>query len=57
MPLAATDICHETRAICEAHKLNESIVASVCVSRAKGKYHILAQLCVNANSIAIYQLQ
>lgn len=42
MPLAATDVCHETGAICEAHKLNESIVACVCLSRVNGKFHILA---------------
>jgi len=42
MPLAATDFCHETGAMCEAHKLNEDVTASVCVSRIQGKYHILA---------------
>jgi cytidine deaminase len=26
-------LCHETGSICEAHKLNRRVVASVCVSR------------------------
>ena len=42
MPLAATDLCHETGAMCEAYKLNEEVTASVCVTRDKGRYHILA---------------
>ncbi|WP_199290282.1 cytidine deaminase [Leptolyngbya sp. FACHB-36] len=32
-PNAAACLCHETGAICEAHRLNERICASVCVSR------------------------
>ena len=29
-PNEAACLCHETGAICEAHRLNESICASVC---------------------------
>ena len=42
MPNACTDVCHETGAICEAFKLDEKIIATVCVSREKNKYHILS---------------
>lgn len=41
-PNEAASLCHETGAICEAHKLGERIVASVCVSRGEdGSFHIL----------------
>jgi cytidine deaminase len=32
-PNQSACLCHETGAICEAHKLNEAVTASVCVSR------------------------
>ncbi len=32
-PNSVVNLCHETGAICEAHRLNVSIAASVCVSR------------------------
>src|SRR4051812_47154522 len=32
-PNSAACLCHETGAICEAHKLQEAITATVCVSR------------------------
>lgn len=32
-PNMAVNLCHETGAICEAHKLNVAIATSVCVSR------------------------
>lgn len=32
-PNDAAGLCHETGAICEAHKLNARVTASVCVSR------------------------
>ena len=35
-------LCHETGAICEAHKLDKRVTASVCVSRDdQGRFHIL----------------
>ena len=42
-PNAGAVLCNETGAICEAHKLNEKVTASVCVGRdTKGRYHIMA---------------
>lgn len=32
-PLDSARLCHETGAICEAHKLNEPVIASACVHR------------------------
>lgn len=32
-PNQSASLCHETGAICEAHKLNDPITASVCVDR------------------------
>ncbi|WP_395739519.1 cytidine deaminase [Prosthecobacter sp.] len=32
-PNPSACLCHETGAICEAHKLQETVTASVCVSR------------------------
>ena len=32
-PNQSASLCHETGAICEAHKLNEPVTASVCVDR------------------------
>lgn len=40
---ASVELCHETGAICEAHKLNKRVSATVCVSRDdKGLYQILS---------------
>jgi cytidine deaminase len=39
---ASVELCHETGAICEAHKLNKRVTATVCVSRdGKGNFQIL----------------
>jgi cytidine deaminase len=39
---SSVELCHETGAICEAHKLNKKITATVCVSRdEQGAFHIL----------------
>jgi cytidine deaminase len=35
-PNQAACLCHETGAICEAHKLGEAVTASVCVDRENG---------------------
>lgn len=35
-PNQSASLCHETGAICEAHKLNEVVTASVCVDREDG---------------------
>ena len=35
-PLDSARLCHETGAICEAHRLDEAITASVCVHRESG---------------------
>lgn len=32
-PNQSASLCHETGAICEAHKLQEAVTATVCVSR------------------------
>jgi cytidine deaminase len=38
----SVELCHETGAICEAHKLNKKITATVCVSRDEnGNFQIL----------------
>ncbi len=42
-PNDAVRLCHETGAICEAHKLGEVVTASVCVNRAPdSSFHILS---------------
>ncbi len=39
----SVSLCHETGAICEAYKRDQSVIASVCVSRGEDlKYHILS---------------
>jgi cytidine deaminase len=39
---ASVELCHETGAICEAHKIGKKVTATVCVSRdAKGLFQIL----------------
>ena len=41
-PNPATNLCHEAGAICEAHKLNEKVTASVCVGRTPdGRFDII----------------
>jgi cytidine deaminase len=41
-PNAGADLCYETGAICEAHKLGERVTASVCVALdPKGNRYIL----------------
>lgn len=38
----SVELCHETGAICEAHKLGKKITATVCVSRDNnGQFQIL----------------
>lgn len=38
----SVSLCHETGAICEAHKNDQKVTASVCVSRDdQGLFHIL----------------
>jgi cytidine deaminase len=43
-PNVAASLCHETGAICEAFKLDRTVIASVCVTAAEdtGDYWILA---------------
>jgi len=42
-PNAGAGLCNETGAICEAHKLNERVTASVCVGRnPQGEFDIIA---------------
>ena len=42
-PNAGAGLCNETGAICEAHKFNERITASVCVGRSpEGTFNIVA---------------
>lgn len=39
---SSADLCAETGAICEAHKLNKKVTHSICVCRDQGKpYQIL----------------
>lgn len=41
-PNAGTGLCNETGAICEAHKINERVTASVCVGRnPTGEFEIV----------------
>jgi cytidine deaminase len=44
-PNEGAGLCHETGAICEAHKLNERIAATVCVSRLVGAEPIFLPPC------------
>ena len=43
-PNSSVDLCAETGAICEAHKLNQKVTHSICVCRQKDgeNYEILA---------------
>lgn len=41
----AVSLCHETGAICEAFKLNEKIVASICVHQDKHGRNIVLTPC------------
>ncbi len=44
-PNCAACLCYETGAICEAHKLNEKITATICLSREKNKKPIVLTPC------------
>lgn len=42
-PNVGAGLCNETGSICEAHKINEKVTASVCVGRdLEGEFHIIA---------------
>ncbi|GER90689.1 cytidine deaminase [Dictyobacter vulcani] len=41
IPNGAAALCHETGAICEAYKLEQKVIASVCVYRAANSEAIL----------------
>jgi cytidine deaminase len=41
----SVSLCHETGAYCEAYKLNEKIVASVCVHQGKDGKNIVLTPC------------
>ena len=52
---ASVELCHETGAICEAHKIGKKITATVCVSRDdKGLYHILTPCGVCQERLMIW---
>jgi cytidine deaminase len=45
-PNTGAALCHETGAYCEANRLGESVVASVCVSRSEpGKHFLILAPC------------
>ena len=45
-PNSGAGLCHETGAICEANRLGESVIASVCVSRSEpGKEFLILAPC------------
>lgn len=44
-PNDAASLCHETGSICEAHKLNEKVSATICLSREKNKDPIILPPC------------
>jgi cytidine deaminase len=51
----SVEICHETGAICEAFKLDERVVATVCVSRDRtGKFRILSPCGVCQERLMIW---
>ena len=54
MPNACVDVCHETGMICEAFKIDEDITASICLSRAKGKYLVLSPCGVCMEILFLY---
>lgn len=41
----SVSVCHETGAFCEAYKLNEKIVASICVHQGKDGKNIVLTPC------------
>ncbi len=41
----SVSLCHETGAYCEAYKLNEKVVASVCVHQGKDGKNIVLSPC------------
>ncbi len=44
-PNEGAGLCHETGSICEAHKLNEKITATVCLNRDTGKKPVITPPC------------
>lgn len=41
-PNDGAGLCNETGSLCEAHKLGEKVIASVCVGRSpEGEFHII----------------
>jgi cytidine deaminase len=57
--LSSAELCAETGAICEAHKLNEAVVASVCVYRpdTNAKPRILPACGVCQERLAFWGLE
>ncbi len=55
---ASVEICHETGAICEAHKLNKRVTATVCVSRDDaGNFLILTPCGVCQERLPVWGLE
>jgi cytidine deaminase len=51
----SVSLCHETGALCEAHKINEKVTASLCISKDdKGDIHILTPCGVCQERLFIY---
>ncbi|MHC4526063.1 MAG: cytidine deaminase [Planctomycetota bacterium] len=44
-PNEGANLCHETGAICEAHKRNLKVLETVCVSRATGDQFVILSPC------------
>ena len=55
-PNSGAGLCHETGAICEANRLNERVVASVCVGRSDPKkpFLILAPCGICQERLALW---
>lgn len=52
---SSVELCHETGAICEAHKSGERISASICISRDdNGDVHILTPCGVCQERLFVY---
>ena len=55
---SSVELCHETGAICEAHKLNKRITATVCVSRdEQGNFLILTPCGVCQERLFVWGLE
>ncbi|RRD46882.1 cytidine deaminase [Tessaracoccus sp. OH4464_COT-324] len=51
----SVELCHETEPFCAAHRLNQRIVASICLSRdASGRHLILSPCGVCRERLAIH---